>query len=42
MHNDKELRLKVKPIGLILGNVLKNYTNKTVFEVVETLTTGYF
>lgn len=41
MHNDKELRSNVKLIGSILGNVLKNHTNDTVFDVVEALRTGY-
>ena len=32
MHNDIELRSKVKLIGSILGSVLKNNTNETVFD----------
>jgi phosphoenolpyruvate carboxylase len=41
MHGDKELRSKVKMIGSVLGNVLKNHTNERVFEIVEELRTGY-
>ncbi len=41
MYNDKELRSTVKLIGSILGNVLKKNSNKAVFEVVESLRTGY-
>ncbi len=41
MYGDKELCTKVKLIGTILGNVLKKHTNENIFEIVETLRTGY-
>ena len=41
MHGDKELRSKVKLIGSVLGNILKNHTRETVFDVVEELRTGH-
>ena len=41
MHGDKELRSKVKLIGSALGEILKNHTNETVFDVVEELRTGH-
>ena len=41
MHSDKELRSKVKLIGSVLGNILKNHTRETVFDVVEELRTGH-
>jgi len=41
MHSDKELRSKVKLIGSLLGDVIKNHTRETVFDVVEELRTGY-
>ena len=41
MHNDKELRSNIKLIASILGDVLKSHSNKTVFDVVETLMSGY-
>ncbi|MCK5647826.1 MAG: phosphoenolpyruvate carboxylase, partial [Gammaproteobacteria bacterium] len=41
MHGDKELRSKVKLIGSALGEILKNHTRETVFDVVEELRTGH-
>ncbi len=41
MHGDKELRSKVKLIGSALGDILKNHTRETVFDVVEELRTGH-
>ncbi|WP_198264244.1 phosphoenolpyruvate carboxylase [sulfur-oxidizing endosymbiont of Gigantopelta aegis] len=41
MYGDKELRSKVKQIGSALGDILKNHTRETVFDVVEELRTGH-
>ncbi|MCW8928994.1 MAG: phosphoenolpyruvate carboxylase [Gammaproteobacteria bacterium] len=41
MHGDKELRSQVKLIGSALGEILKNHSRETVFDMVEELRTGH-
>ncbi|MBF0265812.1 MAG: phosphoenolpyruvate carboxylase, partial [Gammaproteobacteria bacterium] len=41
MQGDKELRSRVKLLGTILGEVLKEQNRETIFDVVEDLRQGY-
>ena len=41
IHNDKELRARVKLLGTLLGNVLQAQAGGRVLKMVETLRKGY-
>ena len=39
--NDKELRSRVKLLGSLLGNILRNHAGAHIYDAVEKLRTGY-
>jgi phosphoenolpyruvate carboxylase len=41
MHGDKELRTRVKLLGTLLGEVLKEQNGEVIFDLVEKLRIGY-